>query len=101
MPVAIAVAVAVTLGSVALVVVLPVPALGAVARAVTFAGTLCAVGAAVFMLVVHEGARAGEEAVWLRRVLLAGSLAGITGGLAGLVFQAAEASGRGLAGAGD
>ena len=80
---------------------LPVQALGDVARAVTFAGTLCAVGAAVFMLVVHDGGGTEGEGLWLRRVLLAGALAGIAGGFAGLVFQAAEASGRGLAGAAD
>ena len=90
----------IALGCVALVV-LPVQALGDVARAVTFAGTLCAVGAAVFTLVVHDGAGAGEEQLWLRRVVLAGALAGIAGSFAGLVFQAAEASGRGLAGAAD
>ena len=88
------------LGCVALAA-LPVPALGDVARAVMFAGTLCAVGAAVFMLVVHDGAGAEGEELWLRRVVLAGALAGIAGGFAGLVFQAAEASGRGLAGATD
>lgn len=88
------------MGCVALAV-LPVQALGDAARAVTFAGTLCAVGAAVFMLVVHDGAGAAGEELWLRRVLLAGALAGIAGGFAGLVFQAAEASGRGLAGAAD
>jgi copper transport protein len=91
---------AVALGCVALVV-LPVQALGDAARAVMFAGTLCAVGAAVFMLFVHDGAGSEGERLWLRRVVLGGALAGIAGGFAGLVFQAAEASGRGLAGAAD
>src|SRR4051812_50198584 len=66
-----------------------------------FAGTLCAVGAAVFMLVVHDGAGPEREGLWLRRVVLAGALAGIAGGFAGVVFQAAGAPRRGVGGAAD
>lgn len=81
-----------------LVIVAPLTAVGDVARAFMYAGTLTAVGALAFTLLVHDGAGSPSETFARRELTLFAALVAALASVVGLGVEIAAISGSGLAG---